>query len=199
MIEINYKDQTYTVKNEPHEFTVGEFEAITKMFNDESKEEYLRGFDFLEFIGVPNQVLDALNFDEYMEILKSVELTEIKNAEFTRTIHVKGFDYHAFGDGEDFKLKARKDVGQIGKILKHNQHNYAGTLAVIFKREDLSDKEHYDEAHLKHKEKLFRDAITLDVALPYIIHVHNKVLTHLLGNGRQMDSATPKDVATDNA
>ncbi len=49
---------------------------------------------------------------------------------------------------------------------------YAGEMmAVCFKRTDLSDIEHYADAHLKHKAKLFREHLTADICVPYIMKV----------------------------
>jgi len=43
-------------------------------------------------------------------------------------------------------------------------------LAVIFKREDLTKTEHYDNAHLKLKEKLF-SKLPAAVAVPYVTYI----------------------------
>ena len=40
-------------------------------------------------------------------------------------------------------------------------------MAVIFKRDDLNKPEHYDNAHLKHKEELF-GKLPAAVAVPYV-------------------------------
>lgn len=52
-------------------------------------------------------------------------------------------------------------------------------MAVIFKDVDLTKNEHYEEAHIKHKAKLFRDNITFDIAIPYIAYFSKEIIESL--------------------
>ncbi len=40
-------------------------------------------------------------------------------------------------------------------------------MALMFKRTDLTNAEHYDPAHLKHKAKLF-SKLKADISIPYL-------------------------------
>ncbi len=44
-------------------------------------------------------------------------------------------------------------------ITKENKHSVSDIMALMFKRTDLSNTEHYDSSHLKHKSKLFRTQV----------------------------------------
>jgi hypothetical protein len=56
-----------------------------------------------------------------------------------------------------------KDAGYISQIV-----------AIMFKREDLSNTEHYAEAHLKHKAKLFKE-LKANIAIPYLTFIAQKI------------------------
>jgi hypothetical protein len=47
----------------------------------------------------------------------------------------------------------------------------------MFKRTDLSQVEHYTEAHLKHKAKLFKQ-LKAEIAVPYLVFVTEKISSH---------------------
>jgi hypothetical protein len=50
-------------------------------------------------------------------------------------------------------------------------------MALMFKRTDLSNTEHYDAAHLKHKAKLF-SKLKADISIPYLTFVTYKITNH---------------------
>jgi hypothetical protein len=56
----------------------------------------------------------------------------------------------------------------------------------MFKRSDLSVKEHYDPAHIKRKAFLFEKHVNADFAIPYIVRVAKKTLRNL-ENEAKMD------------
>jgi hypothetical protein len=89
--------------------------------------------------------------------------------------------YKAFD--EEFKLSVR-DLKHIESKVKKSPSKYmAFMLSVIFKRTDLTKTEHYDNAHLKEKERLF-SKLPAAVAVPYVQHI-----------GRELANAM-KDEAT---
>jgi len=71
-----------------------------------------------------------------------------------------------------------KDTKLIEKVISSKQkHNVAEILAIMFKRTDLSNVEHYDNAHLKHKAKLFRTQ-PAEIAIPYLTFVTETISNH---------------------
>jgi len=63
----------------------------------------------------------------------------------------------------------------IEKLISKNPNSYiAEMVAVLYKRVDLTDKEHYEPAHIKHKTTLFSDQ-KASFALPIIWHVAKKM------------------------
>ena len=72
------------------------------------------------------------------------------------------------------KLTVR-DTKMIEKIALRKDKSYVSEmLAVMFKREDLSNTEHYTDAHIKHKAKLFKQ-LSADISVPYLLFITNKI------------------------
>ena len=61
--------------------------------------------------------------------------------------------------------------------VKENKHFVSEIMAIMFKRTDLSNVEHYDNAHLKYKSKLFRTQ-PADIAIPYLNYVTQTISNH---------------------
>ena len=75
--------------------------------------------------------------------------------EIQRTIEIDGYTYESYKD--EFKVSV-KDLKSIEKLISKNPNSYiAEMVAVLYKRVDLTDKEHYEPAHIKHKTTLFSD------------------------------------------
>jgi hypothetical protein len=71
-----------------------------------------------------------------------------------------------------------KDSRIVEKIVKKDNKEYISEImALMFKRTDLSNAEHYDSAHLKHKAKLF-SKLKADIAIPYLTFVTYKITNH---------------------
>jgi hypothetical protein len=71
-----------------------------------------------------------------------------------------------------------KDTKMIEKLIGRKSHNWiSDLLALMFKRTDLSPTEHYAEAHLKHKSKLFKQ-LKAEIAVPYLVFVTEKIASH---------------------
>jgi hypothetical protein len=76
------------------------------------------------------------------------------------------------------------------KLLKKIIKNYiSDIMALMFKRTDLSNTEHYDPAHLKHKAKLF-SKLKADIAIPYLTFVTFKITNHA-------ESQAPEELESD--
>ena len=144
------------IPTQMEDFTVSQFEIATKILNDEKISYVERYLDVLEAFKVPNELLDTLTDDELFEIIKSFqEVSKDIPKGLKRTTEIDGYVYSAYEEGSEFNLRA-KDLSLIEKAFSDKSNYFSGILSVIFKRDDLSNKEHYDKAHLKHKKELFK-------------------------------------------
>lgn len=167
------KIRDYEIKNDIKELTVTEFEKVSAILNDENLDKFERWADVFIYLGVPIEDVNDMEFTEFIEFVKAFNDTKVEaNLEMTKTIEVEGYTYQAYED--EFKLKV-KDLKLIEKAISTNAQNYfAKLLSIIFKRTDLTNAEHYDSAHLKHKEKLFKD-LNAELVVPYVVFVSKKL------------------------
>lgn len=159
------KIKDYDVRNTVEELTVSEFEEVAAIQQDQTLDYLEKQIKVFTTLGVPEEVLDEMGVVEFKQHVKTFNDVEPKEYPFLPEVEVEGYVYKAFD--EEFKLPVR-DLKHIESKVKKSPTKYmAFMLAVIFKREDLTKAEHYDNAHLKHKEELF-GKLPAAVAVPYV-------------------------------
>jgi hypothetical protein len=177
MINIKLEDKQFHLRNEYDELTIREFENITTILSDNEKQSYEKYIDIFCYLGL-NELMDEISSEELIILIKNFNNHEIPN-NLVKEIEVDGYKYVAY-TSEEFSMKA-KDMAIIEKIINKNKTNYvAEMLAVIFKREDLTKNEHYVDAHINHKASLFRDNLTVDIAIPYITYMSQHINKQLV-------------------
>lgn len=175
----------YELKNSSEEMTIGEFEKVVEIttapvFNPNKPDEpheYETAYEQWKAVfmlqGLPEEVYNTMSYDEMNQAIQ--DFNAIRNDELrtVKSFELDGFRYAAFD--EKFLLTVR-DATEIERICKrHPRRHIAEMMAVLFKREDLSDAEHYAPAHIKHKAKLFRDQVTAVIAIPYLAILAQKI------------------------
>lgn len=177
MVKINYNGESYEMKNQLEELTIGEFEKISNLLNNEQNkiEAYM---DVFSILGVPQEIIDELDYDEFVSVINSFEFTAPK-LEYRQSFELDGYTYVSY-TGEEFKLKV-KDMSLCEKYVVQNPEAYIGEMmAILFKRNDLTKNEHYENIHIKHKAKLFREHVTADIALPFIAMFSEKLIKNVV-------------------
>jgi len=177
MIKINENEVPNTVE----ELTVAEFEEVAAIQQDQELDFLDKQIKLFTYLGVPEEELDNMEIVEFRNHVKAFNDVEPKEYPFLAEVEIEGFVYRAYED--EFKLPIR-DLKHIENKVKKSPSKYmAYMLAVIFKREDLTKVEHYDNAHLKLKEKLF-SKLPAAVAVPYVTHIGKE-----LANAMKDDSS----------
>ena len=162
------KIKKHEVKNTVEELTVEQFEEISAIQNDESLNYIDKQIKVFTTLGVPQDVIDDMEIDEFKKTVKKFNNVKPKEYPFLAEVEIEGFVYKAYD--KKFKLPI-KDLKHIENKIKSSPKKYiAFMLAVIFKREDLTKTEHYDQAHLKQKEKLF-SKLPAAICIPYINYI----------------------------
>lgn len=181
MITITLKEVDYNLKTSASDFSLGEYESILTIINstDEDFEKYA---NLLVSVGLPIEVVDNLEIKDFMSVLKqftqSFDDISQYTSNFSKTIEIGNKIYTSYTDDE-FKLKV-KELKLIEKFITRNPNAYLSEIiAVVFKDNDLTNTEHYTDAHIRHKAKLFREHVTLDIALPYIIYFSKEILNNI--------------------
>lgn len=174
MVSIKYGDKTYSIKNDVNELTIGEYEKINYFLNGDS-DFFDKWFSILDFLGLPKSVIDDLDANEMISIIKSINLSEIDSV-YVPEIEIGGYLY---------KCEMKDDVPRItGKTFKFiekvckKDYYIADIMAILFKRVDLSDVEHYDMNHIDYKASLFRKEKAA-ICIPYILLIADRYVKNI--------------------
>ena len=165
MINIKGKE----VKTLNSEFTLGEFEQIIAIHGDENKGAFEKYLEIAKVLGL-GDTADLITNDELMLFIQALSESQydINDKSVVKKITIENIEYYAYD--EKFELLA-KDVSFIEKKIKTKTKLWlVYALAVIYKRNDLSVKEQYIDAHIKHKMSLFKD-LPLAPFLPLIYYI----------------------------
>jgi hypothetical protein len=148
------KIREWEIPNQITELTIKQFQTVSQIQNDQGYSFVEKQTKIFEYLGVPD-IWDEVSVKELKGYID--EFNEVPKVEFeyTKEIEIDGYTYRSY-EGEDFELTA-KDLSIIEKKIKPSESDVSYLMAVIFKRTDLSKNEHYTEAHLKQKAKLFED------------------------------------------
>lgn len=158
------------IANKMNEITVEEFEKISAIHNNTDFDNIEKQIKVFEVVGVEEDEWD--DFKYFVEKTKEFNSNNLDNKEPVLELEIEGYIYKA-----EMKLSV-KDTKLIEKIIvKENKHSVSDILALMFKRTDLSNTEHYDNAHLKHKSKLFR-LQPAEIAIPYLTFVTETISNH---------------------
>lgn len=165
------------VPNRADEMTIHQFEKVSHCLSDGSVLPVFRYTNALIALGVDKEVLDEKSPTELGKICRTFnEWRKVdKDREEARTFELNGKTYEAYKEGEEFKV-TMKDVEMIEKFLSKNKYQstkvFCEIIATLFKDTSLSQREHYAEAHVKHKAKLIRESnMIVEPFINYIVMI----------------------------
>lgn len=162
----------YEIPTSINEMTVARFEAISVILKDESFSTVERYFEVLSFLGIPDLVMNDLSDEELFSAISAFS-SQPKNNELIPAFELGGYTYRAYENDGKFIMKAR-DLAYIEKSAKRESAWLSYILAIIFKREDLGPNEHYADAHIKLKAKIFGELNAGDY-YPYLLAVTARI------------------------
>ena len=153
------------------ELTLEQFQKISAIHNNEEYDTLEKHCKVFEYLGITEEEMDV-DFDLFLANVKEFNNNNYDKKDPVEEIEIDGYIYRA-----EMKLSV-KDSRIVEKIVKKDNKEYiSDIMALMFKRTDLSNTEHYDPAHLKHKAKLF-SKLKADISIPYLTFVTNKITTH---------------------
>ena len=179
MIELFGKE----IPSKMDELTLEQFQKISAIHNNEEYDTLEKHCKVFEYLGITEDEMDV-DFDLFLANVKEFNNNNYTKTDTVEEIEIEGYIYKA-----EMKLSV-KDSRIVEKIVKKDNKEYiSDIMALMFKRTDLSNTEHYDPAHLKHKAKLF-SKLKADISIPYLTFVTNKLTSHA-------ESQTTKAVESD--
>jgi len=153
------------------ELTLEQFQKISAIHNNEEYDTLEKHCKVFEYLGITEEDMDV-DFDLFLANVKAFNDNNYTKADPVEEIELEGYTYKA-----EMKLSV-KDSRIVEKIVKKDNKEYiSDIMALMFKRTDLSNTEHYDPAHLKHKAKLF-SKLKADISIPYLTFVTYKITNH---------------------
>jgi len=173
MVNVKLENENFKLRNEANEIDLNELNKLVTImsFPDLVLTEKFEAI--FKVLGMPDNDMDA---NSMVDLIKNFNVFKVKNLKIQSEIEMKGYKYIAF-EGKEFKLKAKELICLEKEIQKNRIKLAQGKetsnlvsyiLALIFKREDLTNNEHYENLHLELKAKLFEDYVKADFAIPYI-------------------------------
>jgi hypothetical protein len=165
------------------ELTLEQFQKISAIHNNEEYDTLEKHCKVFEYLGITEEEMDV-DFDLFLANVKEFNNNNYDKKDPVEEIEIDGYIYRA-----EMKLSV-KDSRIVEKIVKKDNKEYiSDIMALMFKRTDLSNTEHYDPAHLKHKAKLF-SKLKADISIPYLTFVTYKITSHA-------ESQAPKELESD--
>ena len=153
------------------ELTLEQFQKISAIHNNEEYDTLEKHCKVFEYLGITEEEMDV-DFDLFLANVKEFNNNNYDKKDPVEEIEIDGYIYRA-----EMKLSV-KDSRIVEKIVKKDNKEYiSDIMALMFKRTDLSNTEHYDPAHLKHKAKLF-SKLKADISIPYLTFVTYKITNH---------------------
>jgi len=167
------------------ELTVEQFQKISAIHNNQEYDTLEKHCKVFEYLGITEEEMDV-DFEVFLENVKEFNKDNFTKKDTVEEIELEGYTYKA-----DMKLSV-KDSRIVEKIIKKDNKEYiSDIMALMFKRTDLSNAEHYDPAHLKHKAKLF-SKLKADISIPYLTFVTYKITNHA---ERELASELESDIS----
>ena len=159
------------IPSKMEELTLEQFQKISAIHNSDEYDTLEKHCKVFEYLGITEDEMDV-DFDLFLENVRLFNKDNYTKKDTVEEIEIDGYIYKA-----EMKLSV-KDSRIVEKIVKKDNKEYiSDIMALMFKRTDLSNNEHYDSAHLKHKSKLF-SKLKADISIPYLTFVTNKITSH---------------------
>ena len=178
----------YEIPNLPSELTVEQFDKINAITKNNLLDNIEKEMEKLIYLGVPSEVFEDMSFDEFKDVV--LLWNDIPPVSKERVFKVE-IDGHEYVAPENVPVK---DIGLIEKAWKTNTDSFsAETLAILFKRSDLSRVEHYAPAHIKHKTKIFKQQ-KAELAMPHVY----ELLSIITKSTKKISDDTTKELEGNN-
>jgi hypothetical protein len=110
-----------------------------------------------------------MELEEFANYIKVFNKSDVPHGQKVTELVIDKYTYQA---NESIGVK---DLGMLERIYRNQEDNFcAQTLAILFKRTDLTRTEHYAPAHLKLKVNLMKKQ-SAEIAFPYIMEILSKI------------------------
>lgn len=172
---ITIQGVAYPIK--PSEMTLKQWTDVSFLIQKFEKEPIMQLEGVLKSIGVPSEVIDNVELSMSKEL--SAEMVE-DASEYQLHDEVDGYKLNL---DLPLNIKLSKKIDHIGSTFENPT---VAVLAFFYRDENLTDAEHYADAHIKHKMKKFKNlpADKFIVATGLIMEFLTKKTTELVDESK---------------
>lgn len=157
------------IPNNLNELTVQQFDELNKIENNQDLDTIEKWIEKFIYLGVTEKAFDNMELEEFANYIKLFNKSDVPNAAKVTELVIDKYTYQA---NETIGVK---DLGLLERIYRSKADDFcAQTLAILFKRTDLTRTEHYAPAHLKFKVNLMKKQ-SAEIAFPYIMEILQKI------------------------
>lgn len=176
-MKIIKENQNFELRTQLKDITIQEFNQIVNIMSDDKQLYFENWLDLLTVLGMPEDMLNELTIPDLLEIVKEFNLFEPQeNLEILQDIELDGYTYRLFED--KFKLTVRVSSIVEQTIKSHPKDFIPWVIANLYKRTDLTDLEHKQSEHIKHKAKLFSQ-LTMDKCIVLFTILFEGIITKM--------------------
>lgn len=177
MVTIN----EYECKTSINEFTLNEFDRMNAVLNDHKLNKMEKNLQLLKIAGYKGELkLVSLNtLKKYVSALnaQAKEDAEYVVQDLLKSVEIGGRNYVCYTEDINEELMGW-DTGLIAELPRKRGAEYiTESIAILFKDDQLTYKEHYTDAHIKHKTELFGQQKLSDF-YPYIKFIVENIINH---------------------
>jgi hypothetical protein len=157
------------IPNNLNELSVQQFDELNKIENNQELDTIEKWIEKFIYLGVPDKAFDSMELEEFAQYIKIFNKSEVPSGDKVTELVIDKYTYQA---SESIGVK---DLGLLERIYRSQADDFcAQTLAILFKRTDLTRTEHYAPAHLKLKVNLMKKQ-NAEIAFPYIMEILSKI------------------------
>lgn len=170
MIIFNYEGNKYSVKNLISELNLEEFSRLNNIISYEEDDNISKWCKVLEYLGLKEEFIDMLSIDDLSQYINNAFKDKVTGV-VNNQIVIDGYTYECKMNNNKPDISVI-DLKWIEKML---QKGPSYLIAVIFKRTDLSKKEHFDRSHIYHKAYIIGKSMSAVQALYFLTYISQEI------------------------
>jgi hypothetical protein len=176
MKKLNFKGKDYTVRTESKDITLKELVNISTILSNENTDYIEKWMGVIAILG-SNDLVEVISINKFTELVNEISFGDVQ-AEIRPQIEVNNRVYRI--DLVEGKLDlTAKEVSKIEKIARAGGNWGLKAFAFMYRDESLTNVEHFEDAHISHKAKLFEDTVSAEVATPVIFELSKHIVSNI--------------------
>lgn len=164
----------FDFKTNINEFTIGEYELITKIAEKEENNFIQKWVDIFSVLCEDKKIISELTEEDLFAFIEKMNERKLPSNIMKNKIVIGDREWISF-EGEEFKLKL-KELSIIENFFNDDEPFFARILAVVFKDPLLDNN--LDLSVISEREKIFKDLIAGDYLI-YITTIVEKITKKL--------------------